>query len=66
MTVTQTVVMKPPEALLTPCVRPHYMKLETNEDLAIFTSNVLTAWEVCAGQIEALRSFYLDNPVENE
>ena len=55
---TQTVVVKPPSALLTPCEKPVAGKLETNEDLAVFTSQVISAWEKCAAKIDALREYF--------
>lgn len=33
-------------------------KLETNEDLAVFTSQVLAAWETCAAKMNALRAYF--------
>lgn len=33
-------------------------KLETNEDLAVFTSQVVSAWEVCAAKVNALRAYF--------
>jgi len=33
-------------------------KLETNEDLAVFTSQVISAWETCAVKVDALREYF--------
>jgi hypothetical protein len=55
------VILKPPESLLIPCEKPTASKLETNEDLAVFASNVLAAWEACAAKIEAIKAFYVDS-----
>lgn len=46
--------------MLTPCEKPMASKMETNEDLAVFTSQVLAAWETCAAKMNALIEFYLE------
>lgn len=33
-------------------------KLETNEDLAIFASYAVSAWEACAAKVDALRAYF--------
>jgi len=33
-------------------------RLETNEDLAVFTSQAISAWESCAAKVDALREYF--------
>lgn len=44
--------------MLSPCEKPMANKLETNEDLAVFTSQVISAWESCAAKVDALREYF--------
>lgn len=41
-----------------PCEPPIAKTMQTNEDLILFTSAALRAYEKCAAQIDALRLYY--------
>ena len=58
VTVTETVTVTPPEALLVPCEPPSVSQVETNADLVRLTVAAIAAYEKCAGKIEALRVFF--------
>lgn len=61
---TKTEIIRPPDMLLVPCVKPKTYRLKTNEDLAYFASSVLLSWESCAAQVDAIRDFF--NSVDAE
>ena len=46
--------------MLTPCDRPHAGELETNADLARFTSAALFELEVCAAKVDALNTYFTE------
>lgn len=54
----QTEIVPPPSALLIPCAKPKAKEIKTNEDLAMFASRLILAYESCAAQITALRVYY--------
>lgn len=46
--------------MLTPCSRPQARELETNADLARFTSEALFELEVCAAKVDALNTYFTE------
>lgn len=51
--------------MLEPCDRPRIDRLDTNGDLARLASELAYSLDVCAAQIEALRTYFditSDNP----
>lgn len=54
-----------PTALMQPCRPPVIRRLATNEDLAGLASAALQAYERCAAQMEAVRSYYGVDVSEN-
>lgn len=58
--------LRPPEALLEPCIEAQGRKVETNEDLTTFIFDLMRAQDDCAAKVEALSRFYHygDDPTE--
>lgn len=62
----KTEVIKPPDALLLPCPRPETTRLDTNDDLIRFASEAVAKWEICAGQVDALRDFLSNSEKDSQ
>lgn len=54
----RTEIITPPTALLAPCEKPDPGEMQTNGDLARYTSALKYALDTCAARIDALRVFF--------
>lgn len=57
-TIVKTQILPPPKTLVTPCNVPKAKHFETNNDVIMYLSSVISSLEQCAAQIEGIREFY--------
>ncbi len=51
-------VTPPQEVLIEPCKKPEPETMKTNRDLVVYLSELLTAFDVCASKVDAIRGIY--------
>lgn len=64
--IVKTIVVKPPDSLLTECEKPEVRRLETNEDLIDLASIALMYLEQCSAKVDSIRLFFEETENDNE